>query len=199
MSVPSFDDAVLQIESFVEHDRDTSFAHQRLHDLFGHMRFEGPHRVFARLLPLAHDIPSTWLELPGFRALVVLPHAPVELACDATNGLLVADVGGTQSSAGQSAEVSSRLNQYAQSCPFDAPGQPPPRRPTCHHRSRRRVSRRRRCTGRVAGQMQARRRNMGVAPGANVHVSHTQMPANGLHSPMILISTRLGRFPSNSP
>ena len=102
--------AVLQIQSFAEHDLDAGLAHQRLHDLLSHVRFEGPHRLFARLLPPTQVLRAL-LELPGFLTLVVLPHTPVELAGDAANGLLVADVGGTQPAAGQSAQVCARLDQ----------------------------------------------------------------------------------------
>ena len=51
------------------------------------------------------------LELPGFRALVVLPHTPIELAGDAADRLLVADVGGAQPAAGQSAQMFAGLDQ----------------------------------------------------------------------------------------
>ena len=83
---------------------------QRTHDLLGHMRLEGPHRVFAGHLSLA-EIVVRRLELPGLWPLVMLPHAPIELACQAPDRLLVANVGGPESAAGQSAQMFAGLDQ----------------------------------------------------------------------------------------
>ena len=184
-----------------------------LHDLFGDVRFEGPHRLLAgrSCRPLRYSVAS--LELPGFLALVVLPHTPIELAGDAANGRLVADIRGAQPAAGQSAQVFARLDQQR-------------RLPHAVHLHGRRHTGRcaavdddvgilcrqysRATTGDVIAMLLdmlapyrspngRRNERQGSDVQAARHVTCVMEQSPSVYSPMILTSTRLGRFPSNSP
>ena len=85
------------------------FRDQVLKNPFGHVRFEQPHRAVLavhgdRPLPLVAELVPL-LPPPGFRLLVVLPNAVIELAGDAADYLRVAGIGVAEPSAGQAAEV----------------------------------------------------------------------------------------------
>ena len=104
-------DAVLPIEPLAEDDRDFVFAEEIVEDGLGDVRLEGPGRVLAAVVAWPLEIRAL-LVFPVFLVLVVAADAAVEIARDAADGLLVADVGGAQSAGGHAAQVLARLDQH---------------------------------------------------------------------------------------
>ena len=70
--------AVLSLESFVEQQGDCVFGEHVSQDLFGDMRFKGPHGVVARRLATA-AISVLGLLTPGRRLGVMLFHSAVKV------------------------------------------------------------------------------------------------------------------------
>ena len=101
-----FDDPTLQIETLAEDDWHLRFFDHVVVNLRRHMRLEGPHRflVDAVTVGSVFEIVLAGLQCPRGGIGVVLPDAVVELAGEAPNGFLVADVGGAEATGGQAAE-----------------------------------------------------------------------------------------------
>ena len=104
-------DTVLPIKPPAEDDRDFVFAEEIVEDGLGDVRLEGPGRVLAAVVSSPLEI-RVLLIFPVFLVLVVAADAAVEIAGDAADGSLVADVGGAQSAGGHAAQVLARLDQH---------------------------------------------------------------------------------------
>lgn len=109
------DEAVLQANAFlpvqplVPEDRHLGFTDVVLEHLFGHARFEDPHGALVpvdgrsplALVPVFFRV----LPFPGFRFLIFLPNAMIEIPGKAADDRLVPGIGPTQTAAGKAAKM----------------------------------------------------------------------------------------------
>ena len=89
-------DAAAQVKSLADNHRHAGLGEHLAEHVLGHVRLEGPHRVGVdgRLLPVTVALGG--FLFPGLGPRVVAEDALVELAGDAADGRLVADVGGAE-------------------------------------------------------------------------------------------------------
>jgi len=112
-AVGGFGDAVFQIEPFGGDEGDVGVREHFTEGLFGDFGFEGPHDIVVEVAGGfgIFGVVVAGLESPVFVIGIVMMDAGVEFPRESADGLLVADVGGTESARGESAEVSGGFDE----------------------------------------------------------------------------------------
>ncbi len=104
-------DAVLAVQPPVEDDGNFVLAEKVVEDVLGDVRLEGPGGVLAAIVARSLEV-GALLVFPARLVLIVSADAAVEVAGDAADGSLVADVGGAEAAGGHAAQVLARLDQH---------------------------------------------------------------------------------------